>query len=73
MQSSANRSGEQDSCRLADVEEGIREGVDVQLDGGELPGISSTVVDLTRFEDGGEYRMIREGAVSAEDVESALA
>ena len=38
LQSSANRSGGRDARRIADVDEGIREGVDLQLDGGELPG-----------------------------------
>ena len=72
LQSSANRSGEAEACRLADVDAGIRAGVDVQLDGGELPGTASTVVDLTRHETGGGHRVLREGAVSAADVATRL-
>ena len=41
--------------RLDDVDAAIRAGVDVALDGGELPGTPSTVVDLTAYEDDGEF------------------
>jgi L-threonylcarbamoyladenylate synthase len=73
LQSSANRSGEPDAGRLADVDEDLRAGVDLILDGGELPGTPSTVVDLTRYEQGGRYEIVRQGAVSRADVEHALA
>jgi L-threonylcarbamoyladenylate synthase len=65
LQSSANPSGGTDVRRLADVDSGIRAQVDLELDGGELPGTPSTVVDLTRFEDGGGYEVVREGALPA--------
>jgi L-threonylcarbamoyladenylate synthase len=63
LQSSANPSGSADARRLADVDPRIREQVDLELDGGDLPGTPSTVVDLTRFEDGGGYEVLREGAL----------
>ena len=44
----------------------------LQLDGGDLPGIASTVVDLTRYEIDAGYRVLREGAVSAAAVEARL-
>ena len=72
LQSSANRSGGADARRLEDVDPSIRRGVDMQLDGGELPGTPSTVVDLTAYEDGGAYRIVREGAVAAERLAEAL-
>jgi L-threonylcarbamoyladenylate synthase len=72
LQSSANPSGGRDARRLADVDERIRRGVDLQLDGGELPGTPSTVVDLTRYEDAGDHAIVREGAVSAAQVTAAL-
>ncbi len=72
LQSSANSSGAPDACRLADVEEEIRRGVDLQLDGGDLPGIASTVVDMTRYEIDGGYRVLREGAVSADALGARL-
>jgi len=72
LQSSANPAGAGDARRLGDVDGAIRDGVDLQLDGGELPGIASTVVDLTRYEADGEHRVLREGAVSAAAVTARL-
>ena len=72
LQSSANRSGDSDARRLEDVDEGIRRGADLVLDGGELPGVASTVVDLTRYEEEGTHAVLREGAVAAERVSAAL-
>jgi L-threonylcarbamoyladenylate synthase len=62
LQTSANLSGGPDPGRLADVPHSIRAGVDLVLDGGELPGIPSTVVDLSSYENG-EWEVLREGAV----------
>jgi L-threonylcarbamoyladenylate synthase len=61
---SANRPGEIDPRRLEDVPEEMRARSAAVVDGGELPGTPSTVVDLT----GVEPRILREGAVSREDV-----
>jgi len=72
LQSSANPSGGPDARRLEDVDERIRSGVDLQLDGGELPGTPSTVVDLTRFEHQGTHSVVREGAVDAAAVAASL-
>jgi L-threonylcarbamoyladenylate synthase len=72
LQSSANPSGGQDARRLADVDESIRAGVDLQLDGGELPGTPSTVVDLTAYEADGIYEVVREGAVSRAELAEGL-
>jgi L-threonylcarbamoyladenylate synthase len=67
---SANLAGGADPARLDDVPREILDGVAVALDGGELPGVPSTVIDLC----GAEPRVLREGAVSgAEAVERALA
>ncbi len=73
LQSSANRSGDSDARRVADVHPGIRVGVDLQLDGGELPGTPSTVVDLSVYEHGGSPVIVREGAIPAAVVTAALA
>jgi L-threonylcarbamoyladenylate synthase len=72
LQSSANPSGGPDPCRLADVDERIRAGVDLVVDGGELPGTSSTVVDLTRYEESAEFEIVRDGATPAEAVARLL-
>jgi L-threonylcarbamoyladenylate synthase len=61
---SANRPGEPDPRRLADVPAEIRTGAAATLDGGELPGTPSTVVDVT----GPEPRVLREGAVPAAEI-----
>ena len=61
---SANLPGGVDPRRVEDVPPGIAAAVDVVIDGGELPGTPSTVVDLTAS----EPRVLREGAVAAADV-----
>jgi L-threonylcarbamoyladenylate synthase len=72
LQSSANPSGGADAKRLEHVDERIRAQVDLELDGGELPGTPSTVVDLTRYEQSGEFQLVREGAVHAGEIGSRL-
>lgn len=72
LQSSANLSGETEARRIEDVDERVRSAVDVELDGGELPGIPSTVVDLSAYEAGGAHRVLREGAVAAAKVAHLL-
>jgi L-threonylcarbamoyladenylate synthase len=72
LQSSANLAGGPDPRRLNEVPEAIRSAVDVVIDGGELPGTSSTVVDLRRYESDGSWSVIREGAVGEEELGEAL-
>ena len=56
--SSANLSGGPDPCRVEDVPEKIRAACGAIVDAGELPGVPSTVIDLTT----GEPRVLRRGA-----------
>jgi L-threonylcarbamoyladenylate synthase len=72
LQSSANRSGAADARRIADVDPHVRERVDLQLDGGELPGTPSSVVDLAAYENTGGFRILREGAVAAPELQRLL-
>jgi L-threonylcarbamoyladenylate synthase len=72
LQSSANRSGEPDARRVGDIDERIRAGVDLVLDAGELPGTPSTVLDLTGYEARGTWALLREGVVSAAEIEARL-
>jgi L-threonylcarbamoyladenylate synthase len=72
LQSSANLAGGPDARRLADVPEALRRGADLVIDGGELPGTASTVVDLRGFEDSGTWDVVREGALSREEVAAAF-
>lgn len=73
LQSSANRAGGSDPRRLADVPELLRAGADLVLDGGELPGTSSTVIDMRGYETDGSWSVLREGAVGSQQIAAALA
>jgi L-threonylcarbamoyladenylate synthase len=72
LQSSANPSGGPDARTLTEVDERIRARVDLQLDGGELPGTPSSVVDLSGYEETGDFQVLREGAMRAEEIAAAL-
>jgi L-threonylcarbamoyladenylate synthase len=61
---SANVHGAPDPRRLEDVPESLRDGCGAVVDGGELPGAPSTVLDLT----GAEPAVLREGAIPAGEV-----
>ncbi len=71
-QSSANISGGLDPRRLQAVPIELREGVDLVLDGGELPGTASTVVDLSAYEQSGDWRVLREGPLGSAALERLL-
>jgi L-threonylcarbamoyladenylate synthase len=73
MQSSANLAGGIDAQRLDEVPEPIRHGADLLLDGGELAGTPSTVVDLRRFELDGMWAVLRQGAMPEREIELAAA
>jgi L-threonylcarbamoyladenylate synthase len=72
LQSSANVAGGPDARRIDDVPETIRARADLVLDGGELPGTPSTVVDLRGYERDGRWSVVREGAVPIDSVSMAL-
>jgi len=68
MQSSANLSGAPDARTLAEVPLSMREGADLVLNGGKLPGTPSTVIDLRHYAVSGKWGVIREGALSSADI-----
>jgi L-threonylcarbamoyladenylate synthase len=72
MQSSANLSGGPDPRRLQDVSVALRENADLVLDGGELPGAASTVIDLSEYEQSGRWRVVREGPFGRPALERLL-
>ncbi len=72
LQTSANRSGEADPSTLSDVGTEILDGADIVLDGGELSGTPSTVLDLTGYERDGRWEVLREAAVQREHVARLL-
>jgi L-threonylcarbamoyladenylate synthase len=69
MATSANLAGEPDPRRLDDVPPEIRTHVAAAIDGGELPGVPSTVIDCT----GDEPKVVREGAGSAAEALERIA
>jgi L-threonylcarbamoyladenylate synthase len=70
-QSSANLSGAPEARTLEAVAREIREAADLVLDGGPLPGVASTVIDLRAYERGG-WRVLRAGAVGPDALARAL-
>jgi L-threonylcarbamoyladenylate synthase len=72
FQTSANVSGEPAPGRFGDVPESIVAGVDLAIDGGELTGVPSTVVDITRIEETGEWKVLRAGGLSEGDLVAKL-
>jgi L-threonylcarbamoyladenylate synthase len=73
LQSSANFSRRADARRLIDVPEKLRQMADLVLDGGELPGVASTVIDLRDYERSGAWRVLRPGPLAADSLAAALA
>ncbi len=72
LQSSANFAGGPDPCRLTDVPREILDGADLVVDGGELPGVPSTVVDLSGLDEDAGWRVVRAGAVGVEEIRRLL-
>lgn len=72
FQTSANRSGESAASRFEEIAPEITAGADLTIDGGALHGEPSTVVDLTRLDVDGSWRVLRRGAVSAVELDRRL-
>lgn len=72
FQTSANLSGEPAPGRFSGVPDEVLAGVDLAIDGGELTGLPSTVVDLTGFEGAGEWTVLREGGLTSGDLAARL-
>ena len=73
FQTSANRSGAAAPTSFDDIDQGILAAADLAIDAGELIGEPSTVVDLTEIDLGGTWRILREGALPAAEVDRRLA
>ncbi|HXV06123.1 MAG TPA: L-threonylcarbamoyladenylate synthase [Solirubrobacterales bacterium] len=72
FQTSANRSGEPPAPRFEDVPAEIVAGADLAIDGGALGGLPSTVVDLTRLDADSGWTVLRQGALSEEELAARL-
>ena len=73
FQTSANRSGEPAAHRFDAIEPALVAAVDLAIDGGELTGEPSTVIDLSAIESGGDWQLLRVGGLAAEAVAERLA
>jgi L-threonylcarbamoyladenylate synthase len=72
FQTSANRTGESAPTRFGEIDEAILAAVDLAIDGGELIGEPSTVVEVTGIEIDGGFEVLREGALPTTEVERRL-
>ncbi len=72
FQTSANLSGEPAPASLDAVSDSILAGADLAIDGGELSGTPSTVVDAGELDSSGRWRVLREGAMPAAEVARRL-
>jgi L-threonylcarbamoyladenylate synthase len=72
FQTSANPAGAPAPSRFEDIDPAIIEAVDLAIDGGELGGEPSTVVDVTGLETGDDWEVLREGVLSVAEVAARL-
>lgn len=72
FQTSANLSGEPAPGSFDEVPAEVVAAVDLAIDGGALTGLPSTVVDLTRFEEAGEWTVLRVGGLDPAELATRL-
>jgi L-threonylcarbamoyladenylate synthase len=72
FQTSANRSGEPASRSFDELDPAVLAEADLAIDGGELIGAPSTVVDLSELDSAGRWEVLREGALPAGAIDQAL-
>jgi L-threonylcarbamoyladenylate synthase len=72
FQTSANRSGEPAPTRFDEIGGEIAAAADLAIDGGELIGEPSTVLDVTGIETGGGWTVLREGALASAEIDRRL-
>jgi len=72
LQTSANPTGASPPARVDALDPTVGAEVDLVLDGGVLPGRPSSVVDLCDYEVSGRWTLIREGAVSSQQLAATL-
>lgn len=73
LASSANPSGGRAPRSLDEIDPELLAACDLVLDAGPLPGLASTVLDLSVYEETGRWRILREGAAQTGDVAALLA
>ena len=73
FQTSANRSGEPPPASFGEVDLDLIGAVDLALDGGELTGQPSTVIDVSGIDAAGGWTILREGGMPEAEVARRLA
>ncbi len=63
FQTSANRSAKPAPRSFDEIDEPVLAATDLAIDGGELIGAPSTVVDLSELDSAGRWEVLREGAL----------
>jgi L-threonylcarbamoyladenylate synthase len=72
LQTSANRSAEDAPRSFEEIDERVLAAADLAIDGGELIGAPSTVVDLTELDSEGRWEVLREGALPRGVIDDVL-
>ena len=72
LQTSANPSGYPAPSSFEQIDAEIVEAADLAIDGGGLGGSPSTVVDVAEIDSEGGWRILRAGAMPAEEVDRLL-
>jgi L-threonylcarbamoyladenylate synthase len=72
FQTSANPSGYTPPSSFDGIDPEILEVADVAIDGGDLGGLPSTVIDISEIDSGGRWRIVRPGAVGRPEVDRLL-
>ncbi|HEY1238731.1 MAG TPA: L-threonylcarbamoyladenylate synthase [Solirubrobacterales bacterium] len=72
FQTSANRSGEPAPRSFEEIDEGVLAAADLAIDGGELIGAASTVVDMSQLDSAGSWEVLREGALPRGTIDQVL-
>ncbi|HET8862090.1 MAG TPA: L-threonylcarbamoyladenylate synthase [Solirubrobacterales bacterium] len=72
FQTSANVSGEWAPREFGEIDTAVLAAVDLAIDGGRLTGLPSTVIDLTSFDEAGQWEVLREGGLSGGDLTARL-
>ena len=72
FQTSANLSGAAPPTRFDQIAEEVIARADLAIDGGELIGAPSTVVDLSGIDRDGEWTVLRDGALPRDELERVL-
>lgn len=72
FQTSANRNGEPAPRGFDEIDQDVRAAADVAIDGGNLIGAPSTVVEMSELDSTGRWDVLREGALPSGVIDEVL-